>query len=395
MFSALNCVLDTSNGAAISIRTLLRHLGLAGVECISLTTNVFDRPLPGSAADNLNSVGAERVAEPGYPQTLWLAVDGPGVRHYIVEGGGLVHATLSRDAEQTLYDRALNILDAFRPDILVVYGNRRYEQSMLRQARIRGIRTVFYLVHPGYKTAENFRHVDMVVTDTEATRNLYAERLGMDATVIGKFIDPPVGGIALRAPEYVTFVNPVAEKGVTIFLRIVELAAQVLPSARFLVVESRGTLAAAEKRTGLYVSPLRTVKRVGLQRSMADVFAATRVLLVPSMWHDSGPRVVVEAISLGIPTVVSSRGGIPELVGEAGIVIDAPPPLVKDHWLVPPVSDAIPWVEALRELLTDEATYARCRAAALERWQELDPAPRMPQLVALLQRLVDSPSHAE
>ncbi|MBL8592664.1 MAG: hypothetical protein JNK01_08255, partial [Devosia sp.] len=76
LFSAINCTLDTSNGAAISIKTFLQFLSRYGVECRSFSANVYDRPGPGNALENLMSTGAKPVQEPGLPQTLWLGVDG-------------------------------------------------------------------------------------------------------------------------------------------------------------------------------------------------------------------------------------------------------------------------------------------------------------------------------
>ena len=390
MFSAINCVLDSSNGAAISIRTFLRLLSQYGVECRSFTASIYDRPAAGSALDNIEATGARSVEEPGLPQTLWLGMDGD-VRHYIEHTKGMRQSELSKEGQQRLFNRALAMLDAYKPDVLLLYGNREYERSMLMQARKRGIKTVFYLVNAGYKDITNFKHVDLIFTDTHATRELFVDRFNFNPRVIGKFIDKPVIPANARAAEYVTFINPAPIKGVTLFLRIVELAAQIVPSMKFLVVENRSSLSDAEARTGISMNRYRNVKRIGLQRDMGTVYAATRVLLAPSLWHDSGPRVSVEALSLGIPSVVSNRGGLPELVGDAGIVIDPPEPLVKDHWLVPPISDAIPWVEALRSLLEDDEAYESCRAAALAQWARHDPALRLPGIVAALEELVAQP----
>jgi len=391
MFSAINCVLDTSNGAAISIRTFLRYLSRYGVECQSLTASIYDKPGPGTALENMQATGALPVQEPGLTQTLWLKVD-EGVRHNIEFGPAMTQVEFKD--EQKLYNRALAILDEFRPDVLLLYGNRRYEASMLRQARLRGIKTVFYLVNPNYKERERFEHVDMIFTDTEATRDLFAERFGFDCKVIGKFIEPPAVPPSTRPPHFVTFINPAPEKGVTMFLRIAELAAQIMPAARFLVVESRSLLSRAEQRTGINAARFGNVKRIGLQRDMGAVFGATKVLLAPSLWHDSGPRVAVEALSFGIPSVVSNRGGLPELVGPGGIVVEPPAPLVADHWLVPPLSDAIPWVEALRVLLTDEQAFQEYHQLALEQFAKHDPALRLPKIVSLLEALVATPSNA-
>jgi len=40
------------------------------------------------------------------------------------------------------------------------------------------------------------------------------------------------------------------------------------------------------------------------------------VLVVPSVWHDPLPTVVIEACAHGVPVIGSKRGGIPELVEE-------------------------------------------------------------------------------
>src|SRR5690606_28755855 len=136
-------------------------------------------------------------------------------------------------------------------------------------------------------------------------RQLFAERFGFNCQVIGKFIEKPTVPANASPPQYVTFINPSPEKGVTLFLRIVQLAAQTVPQAKFLVVESRSRLAEAERRTGINLSKYPNLTRVGLQKDMGAVFSATKILLALSLWHDSGPRVSVEALSMGIPALVT------------------------------------------------------------------------------------------
>ena len=118
---------------------------------------------------------------------------------------------------------------------------------------------------------------------------------------------------------------------------------------------------------------------------MGAVFARTRVLLQPSVWHESGARAAIEAMALGIPVVASDRGGIPEVLGEAGIVIPPPKPLVDNHWLIPPKSAAISWVEALRQLTQDPSFYAEHVDLARAAWCRHDPQPRITALIALLE----------
>ena len=46
-----------------------------------------------------------------------------------------------------------------------------------------------------------------------------------------------------------------------------------------------------------------------------DFFRDIDALVVPSLWHDTAPLVILEAFNHGVPVLGSSRGGIPELIG--------------------------------------------------------------------------------
>lgn len=57
-------------------------------------------------------------------------------------------------------------------------------------------------------------------------------------------------------------------------------------------------------------------------------YPSVDVLVVPSLWEEPFGRVVVEAFAYGVPVIVSSRGGLPELVeeGKTGFVFDPEEP---------------------------------------------------------------------
>lgn len=50
-------------------------------------------------------------------------------------------------------------------------------------------------------------------------------------------------------------------------------------------------------------------------------YSKTKTLLVPSIWPEPFGRVCVEAGFCGIPVIASRIGGLPEVVGEGGILI--------------------------------------------------------------------------
>lgn len=53
-----------------------------------------------------------------------------------------------------------------------------------------------------------------------------------------------------------------------------------------------------------------------------DLWTKAKFLIVPSIWHEPFGLVALEAMAHGRPVVVSNRGALPEIVGEAGIVAD-------------------------------------------------------------------------
>jgi glycosyltransferase involved in cell wall biosynthesis len=76
------------------------------------------------------------------------------------------------------------------------------------------------------------------------------------------------------------------------------------------------------------------------------------VLLAPSRSDDPCPMSVIEALADGVPVLGSTRGGLPELIGEDATL---------------PVDDPAAWRRALSTLWSDPAARAAAGAAALAR----------------------------
>jgi glycosyltransferase involved in cell wall biosynthesis len=90
---------------------------------------------------------------------------------------------------------------------------------------------------------------------------------------------------------------------------------------------------------------------VSLQQ-VADTMANSDMLLVPSIWLENSPGVVIQALGLSLPVAASNKGGLPELVQHDG-----------NGLLVAP-GDVSAWRDALGGLLDDQARLDRYRANA-------------------------------
>lgn len=56
----------------------------------------------------------------------------------------------------------------------------------------------------------------------------------------------------------------------------------------------------------------------------ADFYPSIDVLVVPSLWNDTYPTVIIEALTNAVPVLGSRRGGIPEMIGDSdcGLVFE-------------------------------------------------------------------------
>jgi glycosyltransferase involved in cell wall biosynthesis len=115
--------------------------------------------------------------------------------------------------------------------------------------------------------------------------------------------------------------------------------------------ELPGLLAGVEDRVEL-LGPYSQAEAPALYRR-AD-------LLLHTKYNDPCPTVVLEAMACGLPVVHSASGGTPELVGEAGVGIEAPLDWEHDH---PPAAEALAAaVRECAERLDALSSAARTRA---------------------------------
>jgi glycosyltransferase involved in cell wall biosynthesis len=254
-----------------------------------------------------------------------------------------------------------------RPDVVILWGSLLLEMTVMREAREAGVPVVFYLVNSGYKNKEAFRYASVVVTDTQATADLYQERFGMSCKPIGKFIDVGLIKAQVRKPEFITFINPSFEKGVNVFMPLAKLAARECPEIRFLVVESRGRWSTAMKVLKFQPGDFPNVKVIGHQRDMRPVYGNARALLLPSTWFESGARVIPEALLNGVPILASDTGGSSELVGQGGVIFTLPEDVREKKGVAAGEEVVRPWLDEIKRIWHDEAHYADlCGRAAKE-----------------------------
>jgi len=186
---------------------------------------------------------------------------------------------------------------------------------------------------------------DLVISNSRFLQGALQQRAKVDSQVIAPFIDTAAlrGSMGSADRRYLTFVGLDAWKGANLAIRL----AEALPDRAFLFLEGPRSSSILRDR----VRRLSNVTCLGWNQDMGPVFARTRVLLVPSAWEEPFGRLPVEAGACGVPTLASARGGLPESVGDGGLLMD-------------PADELAQWVDGIRQL-DDPQVYSRLAQAAV------------------------------
>lgn len=385
---------DAGSGAAQSVRTVLEQLAAIGAQCHAVTACCFDTP-PGEAiGELLRSRGltpTAHIAEVNVPvwQGRVRAVD-----YEVIQFPNQARYQLTALEEWVYRDTLRLWLAQQRPDIVLTYGGFLLDIEIQRCARAAGARVVFYLANPHYLRPETFEHVDCILANSKATQDLFRRTMELESHAVGLFVDTRDTTAAARDPQYVTFINPAPEKGVSLFVKLLQRAAAEAPDMRFLVVESRATLAAALDRMGLSRELLSQVTILPKQENIAAVYAQTAVLLVPSFWFEAAGRVLMEANANGIPVLASNGGGIPETLGGAGCLLPIPESCRQDYWASPTAAELDAWWMPLLRVWRDRGhrDELSALASAVARKQSQSLTDKAQALYALLRSMLPNPS---
>lgn len=321
LWANLFCLMDTSSGASMSVREMLRQLVAQGYEVMILGSTVFDNPK-----------GAKRI------QNQWSDIAAKYHQMAEVEDGELTHHLLvtqntNRNALTThegdlWYSQYIYLLDSFKPDVVWFYGGQTLELLIPVEARARGIPSAFYLANGNYRSHFWNRDIDLILTDSQATADMYREKVGFAPKPIGKFIDSERFIAETHERKHLLFINPSWEKGASIVIQLALLLEKKRPEIILEVVEARGDWGALiRETTQLLGSPRGSLPNVVVTANtddMRSVYSRARVLLAPSLWWESGARVLAEAMLNGIPAIVSNHGGSPGLIEDGGVVLDFP-----------------------------------------------------------------------
>ena len=178
-----------------------------------------------------------------------------------------------------------------------------------------GARTQYpFLVRNFKEYKRGMKKADIVVSNSEYV----SKRLKEDFNVDSEVIYPPITLERFKVDNdedgYIAMVNPRnTEKGGDIFFDI----AESMPSEDFI---SAGVF--RNKQLERRCENIDNLTHIGWCDDMKKLYRQAKLVLVPSRWNEAFGRVAAEAMVSGIPCVVSNRGGLPEIVGKTGEIVE-------------------------------------------------------------------------
>lgn len=252
---------------------------------------------------------------------------------------------------------------------------------------IPGARTVFtlhdtaYLLHPRYHLLQNrlyltlmmprfLARADRVICVSENTRRdaLRFYKLNPDKTcVIPEGVEPRFASISdahiLRAvreryqlpPRFVLYLGTLEpRKNLNTLLEAYAVLRRSLPEVGLVIAGGKGWLYEGffEKLRALGLEPHVTLTGFVPEADLPALINSAEVFAYPSLFEGFGLP-PLEAMACGVPVVTSNAASLPEVVGEAGVLL-AP-------------TNVMAWAEALSAVLLDPALRADLRARGLRR----------------------------
>lgn len=392
VFLSAMCVLDTRSGAARAMRTLLEWLAAAGWEAHSITASLFD----GNTEYPFETLVGTQVAVSENHGKL-VELERNGVLHHIQYFASSLGRQATTDEKRALVQRAERLLERIRPDLVISYGsNHATSQALWSSARQHARRLVFYLANGQFEDPATFRAFDQVLCPSRFLCDHYRQRLGIDAGLLpilineDSFAPPheviPASNIAARRVGFITFINPMLEKGAMLFLRLAQLAAVERPELTFLCVEGR-IGASAWKRSGVDLAGMPNVWWLPNQQDIRPIYRRTSALLFPSFGPEAAGRSITEAQLGGIPVLGTHRGGIPGQLNGGGFLFEVPEGCRENHRKLPEAEAVRPWLDTLSRLMDDDAFYLDAVRRARRAAEPFEPERRRRELIAQLEEL--------
>ena len=378
VYANANSLFDPTNGASKSIKLLLESLAYNGCDVYAIM---------GCTSDSKNGFKIN--------QEIWLSQSKTAtkeqkakeftankVNYFLVATEHWSRQYLAADEQEAIYRLSTNIIgeegNRYTRRILIGWGNLLLEESIFRAARGNDFETIFYLANPTYKgkIVETLKLSTKIITDSLATKALYSEENLPEIHVLPKCVEKPNvvrTASQLWNDQTIIFVNPKLQKGLEALLIIAEELYKIRPKLIIRIVDSTNRLESELRLINKTTDHLpRNICLAGSYPNTDKLLEDVSIVLLLSLWHESGSRLIHESHLRGIPVIAFHTGGTSELIGKKSLDTFQKPATTRiDGHLRIQAWDPVPILERINELMSSIKKYEEHSEFLRLRSQEL------------------------
>lgn len=356
----------------------------AGWEVRSLSTTALEGDGLPDTRELLAQAGAQIDFRPGAPGRpgRWLA-GARGISYELLEiAAEEKHAWEHRIGR--FFERRLRALaEEFRPQVILTFGGDPTDAVRRKLLRESGAKVVFALHNLAYGK-EPPPEVDAFLAPTRFLAQHYHKLWNEPVHVLPPPIDPRHAIAETPEPVCIGFCNPEPAKGAVLVAQLAQRIGRQPSPWPFLIIGGRAaaeSLIAIGRKLGFDLAALPNLFFAPPQTRFAPLVSACRVFLVPSVVEEAAGRVAIEAMANGVVPLVSDRGGLPEIVGEAGRILSLGDPTARSWHSLEPFPEEIVdrWEHAIRPFFENKGTWEAASASARQHARQFLPdvlAPR-------------------
>lgn len=355
------CILDTSSGAAVSMRLLLKLLQQRGLCCGSFSGNILDYNHGHDFDYKIKEMKWEECVRAGDKRIKTIR-DG-NVLHEIYTFPSAERNLLSWCDVNEFLGEVKNYLKTNKPEYIILFGWLGTEQRIVAMAKAMGIGVLFYLANANYSDVSFSREVDEVLVTSYYLANNY-KQFGVNCQLLRDPMSRMDHLSEGRDARYITMINPIPSKGLALFLCLASMVSTIKKDTQFLFVECRSRV------DDLIQNGLELPKHVDWtimpnQIDMRKVYRQTKLLVYPSYVREASGRCIVEAHMNEIPVLTADIGGIKENYCGGGPLLPISTRLLSCHNLTPTFNEIVPWVTECLRLISSPRDYSEAKSRAL------------------------------
>ncbi len=305
-------LLDYTSGSSKSIRLILKGFSKLGcnVEAIFCTTSYSKTGYLNTCAFLNNSNRSVKLNH----------INWDGIKCNIINSNHWDRRKLN-DSEQRLFlKETISLIKKRKIDLIISWGNLRLEEEIFKEAKKLGVKICFYLVNPSYLGKDFYLkdNADFVITDSNATKKLYKNFIKNKINVLPKCVEEiPIKVSNKNKSKNCLIINPSINKGLEPLINLSKKLYTIDPSISLWCVNGRDQIIDDLKYLRYQINDLpKNIKILPACKDIQSLYDHVKVVLLLSIWHESGSRVIQESYAKGLPVICFNTGGNNEYINK-------------------------------------------------------------------------------